>query len=174
MVHDALTELVVSHYSATLLELGVSQCASVHDLAPLGRGIINTIEMSILAQICILLLDIMMNTLLEGVYVRISGAVGCRNISLDYGAILLLGSGILCIRAKNVATCTTGDMLFNHARRRVLCIERSYVIIVIVPIEEGLHAVSSKEKGILAHLLLIIVLPIAVSILGVEVVFIRG
>lgn len=73
MVHHALAELVVD---GTLLQLAVALGTAVHDLAPLGRRVVDTMEMSILAQKCVLLLDIMMNTLLEGVYVRVGRAVG--------------------------------------------------------------------------------------------------
>ena len=64
-------------------------------------------------------------------------------------------------------------MFLDHAWRRVLGIDRRYVVIMVVAVKQCLHAVASQKETILSHLLLIVVLPVAVSILGIEVVFVR-
>lgn len=63
-------------------------------------------------------------------------------------------------------------MFFDHSGRRVLGIDCRYVVVVVISVEEGLHAVASEEHRVLTHLLLAIVLPVTVRVLRIEIVLI--
>lgn len=63
-------------------------------------------------------------------------------------------------------------MLFNDVG--VLVRSVLDLLVVVVAIEQGLDGVAPQEEGVLAHLLFVVVLPVAVGVLGVEVVFLRG
>ena len=59
-----------------------------------------------------------------------------------------------------------------YLTRGVLEVDGRYVIVVIVPVEQGLHRVPPQKHRVLPHLLFIIVLPVAISVLGIEVVLV--
>ena len=70
-----------------------------------------------------------------------------------------------------VSTVLLGMMFLNHLR--VLCAQGCQLIVVIVTVKEGLNAVPSQDNRILPHLLSTVILPFAVRILCIEIVFFR-
>ncbi len=68
-----------------------------------------------------------------------------------------------------VGARTQGDVLFNLGGG-VLLVDKGYLLIVVVTLEESLDTVPSEQYWVLSHLFSVIIFPLAIGIFGIKVV----